>query len=101
MTPSRSVRSRRGGALPIRLVQEVDGGSAAARRFYQAKTAQAPTDLFVGSGRANEPVFTSPARSYVAMITPLGETFDAVTLNAAGRVPAPKRRLPPPSATGN
>ena len=49
----------------------------------------------------NEPSSTSPSLLYEAMITPLGDIFESVSVKAAGMVPSPNHRLPLPSVTGN
>src|SRR5215216_7101060 len=48
-----------------------------------------------------EPSLTSPALLYEAIITPLGDIFESVSVKAAGMVPSPNNRLPLPSVTGN
>jgi hypothetical protein len=48
-----------------------------------------------------DPSLTSPSLLYEAMITPLGDTFESVSVKAAGMVPSPNNRLPFPSVTGN
>jgi hypothetical protein len=49
----------------------------------------------------NEPSLTSPSLLYEAKITPLGDTFESVSVKAAGMVPSPNSRLPLPRVTGN
>ena len=39
----------------------------------------------------------SPSLTYVATITPLVEALQSKSLNEAGNVPSPKRRLPAPN----
>src|SRR5215210_2077714 len=55
----------------------------------------------LGVASPNDPVLTSPARSYEAMITPLGEISLRTSLNPAGFVPSANNRLPLPRVTGN
>src|SRR5215213_5452837 len=65
------------------------------RRFRRASSA------LLGVSSPNDPVLTSPARSYEAMITPLGEISPSRSLNPAGFVPSANNRLPLPRVTGN
>src|SRR5215204_1561254 len=65
------------------------------RRFRRASSA------LLGVTSPNDPVLTSPARSYEAMITPLGEISPSRSLNPAGFVPSANNRLPLPRVTGN
>ena len=48
-----------------------------------------------------DPSLTSPSLLYEAIITPLGDTCESVSVKAAGMVPSPNNRLPLPSVTGN
>ena len=49
---------------------------------------------------ANDPILTSPARSYAAMITPLDDILDSRNAKALGVVPLANKRFPTPSVTG-
>ncbi len=55
----------------------------------------------LSGAQANDPVVTSPARWYEAMITPRGEVLHSSNLNAFGIVPSANRRFPGPSVRGN
>src|SRR5438128_3395507 len=55
----------------------------------------------VKNDQANDPVFTSPARSYEATITPHGDVFASRNVNAAAVVPSANKRFPMPSVIGN
>src|SRR5215207_7478099 len=48
-----------------------------------------------------DPSLTSPSLLYEAIITPLGDIFESVSVKAAGMVPSSNNRLPLPSVTGN
>ena len=59
------------------------------------------TGHVVDSSSANVPPWISPARSYVAIVTPVVEVFTSRSRSPAGMAPSPKSRLPPPTTTGN
>src|SRR5262245_6849467 len=62
---------------------------------------QEPPDLGIPhAGSAKDPDLTSPARWYLAMITPLGEVLLSIRLKPAWRVPAAKSLRPLPIVTG-
>ena len=75
--------------------------SAASTRYpSEASFFRRASSASLGLSNAYDPVFTSPARSYVAMKTPVGETADFVSFRASGAMPGPNTRLPRPSSTG-
>src|SRR6266513_1843065 len=64
---------------------------SSARRWRRSSSAP------VGSSSAKEPYWTSPARSYLAITTPVLDVWLSTSFSPAGTVPSAKRRLPLPS----
>src|SRR5207244_13583963 len=68
---------------------------SSARRWRRSSSAP------VGSSSPKEPYWTSPARSYLAITTPVLDVWLSTSFSPAGTVPSAKRRLPLPSRMGN